>query len=363
VRSGEETMNVDIRFRAEPGHQVSGTIKGTTTGTLRQALSATLIAVSTGMTSVTTAVFPGSTSFVFSGVPDGTYNLIGNFVIGPTETLVSDPYRITVKGSDITGIELVPKPLASISGKLVLEPSKDPECKGKRKPVITETLIIPLVNREKAKPDEMQPLRLAFPTAPDEQGAFTFGNLSANQYGFDARLFAKYWYLQSVSLPALGKTAAASRSIDVARNWLTIKSGERVTGLSMTIAEGAASLKGTIATDGNSSAPKQRFLHLVPAERDNAEDVLRFFVTHVSENNSFGFSNLPPGKYWLLVSDAAKSNSQSMTRLRSPEEAETRVSLRREAEAAKTEIELKPCQNVDGYQLTFKPQVKAPNQP
>jgi hypothetical protein len=97
--------------------------------------------------------------------------------------------------------------------------------------------------------------------------------------------------------------------------------------------------------------PQRAYLHLVPAEREKADDVLRFFVTPVNDDRSFAVTNLPPGRYWLLIRNAGKPDSQSLTELRSPEEAEMRANLRREAEAAKVEVELKPCQNLDGYQL------------
>ena len=45
------------------------------------------------------------------------------------------------------------------------------------------------------------------------------------------------------------------------------------------------------------------------------------------------------------------NESQFAAKLRSPDEGDMRTRLRREAEAAKTEIEFKPCQDVMGYQL------------
>jgi hypothetical protein len=44
----------------------------------------------------------------------------------------------------------------------------------------------------------------------------------------------------------------------------------------------------------------------------------------------------------------------TLTKLRLPDEAETRATLRREAEEAKIEIELKPCENVVDYQLPYR---------
>ena len=51
---------------------------------------------------------------------------------------ISEPQRIKVRGADVTGIELTTKPLGSISGRVALEESKVPGCKGKRRPVFGE---------------------------------------------------------------------------------------------------------------------------------------------------------------------------------------------------------------------------------
>jgi hypothetical protein len=92
----------------------------------------------------------------------------------------------------------------------------------------------------------------------------------------------------------------------------------------------------------------------VPAERESAEDVLRFFTVPVNSDGTFGINNLPPGRYWALARVVGDSEPQSDSRLRAPEEAGTRAQIRRAAEAAKTAVELKPCQNVSNYELPLK---------
>ena len=57
-----------------------------------------------------------------------------------------------------------------------------------------------------------------------------------------------------------------------------------------------------------------------------------------------------PGRYWILAQPAIES---PLTKLRLPDEIETRLRLRRAAEAGKTEIEFKPCQNVVDYKVRF----------
>jgi len=43
-----------------------------------------------------------------------------------------------------------------------------------------------------------------------------------------------------------------------------------------------------------------------------------------------------------------------MSKLRLPDETELRTKLRRDGEAAKLQIEFKPCQNVTEYHVPFK---------
>jgi hypothetical protein len=129
--------------------------------------------------------------------------------------------------------------------------------------------------------------------------------------------------------------------------------GERVTGLTVTLAEGAASLRGAIKPGAGESIPTKLYAYLVPAEKENAEDVLRFFAAPVNAGGTFTFNNLPPGRYWALARVAPDSEPHSDAGLREPEEAVTRAQVRRAAEAGNKAVELRPCQNVIDYALPF----------
>jgi hypothetical protein len=120
-----------------------------------------------------------------------------------------------------------------------------------------------------------------------------------------------------------------------------------LTGLTITLAQGAASLAAEIA--GNHADN----LYLVPAEKDSAEDALRYFMAAIGPDGKVALNNLPPGRYWTLVRPNAEGAPVSTTKLRMPDQKELRTALRREAEAAKTAIDLKPCQHLKG--LSIKP--------
>jgi len=344
VRSGEDS-SIDIRYRGEPGHLISGTAKGVgpngTSITLALAGSTTPIA--------TTYQPVGARGFSFNGLGDGDYDLIAQEVTSsPTSPLptlaVSEPKRVSIKGSDVTGIELTTRALGSISGKMLMEPSKAAECQGKRPPLLAETIIrLERPEKEPDKDDLLYARMFLNSGSPDANGVFVLRNLVAGRYRFEPRFYARYWYLQSI---AITNAAAKPPKIDAAANWTTLKPGEQLTNLTITLAQGAASIRGRVPVAEGAAVPAMSIV-LMPAETDKADDVLRYFVTDVSADSTFAFNNLPPGRYLAVVD----TQPPTLMKLRRPEAAPVRTKLRRAAEAKKTEIELKPCQNLADYQL------------
>lgn len=347
VRAGQETTNVDITYRGEPGRIVSGTARQSETGEQRGfGVSLTAVGKSRAEWSLVTNQDPATKGFIFHGVDDGDYDITVVSMSQTGQSAIASK-RIKVRGADVTGIELVTQPMASVSGRIVLEESKATECAGKQRPLLSETLV-------SAAPDESQVVDyhpqfrwfLGTPANPDAKGNVSIKNIVPGRYLFVPQFTAKYWYLQSITLTPAGKTTAV---IDAARTWTTVKSGDRLSGLTITLAQGAASLQGQLVLKEGETQPEGTFLYLVPAEREKGVDVLRFFAAAVSGDGKIALNNIAPGRYWVLVK--SETTVSSVTKLRSPDQAEFRAKLRREAEAANTEIEFKPCQNVVGFQL------------
>jgi hypothetical protein len=359
VRAGEESANVDIRYRGEAGHAVSGTANSTVAMDQPVGFSVTLVSTINGVSQPSYSSFqnPGGRGFSLYGVADGDYDLIAQSYFPGGEWLISEPRRIKVKGADITGIELTTKPLGAISGRVVLEESKVPDCKGKRRPLFRDTVISSWHNEKNPQPDQPPFVwGLGVPVLPDQQGDFHLRNLAPGQYRFSFPLTAKYWYLKSISWPSVaGVKAPINRPVDAARNWTTLKPGDRFSGLIVTFAEGAAALRGQVDVAEGQRLPAKLFVYLAPAEREKADDVLRFFAALVSADGSFALNNLPPGHYWVMTQAASDSDTNVLSKLRLPDEAEARAKLLHDAEAAKIETELKPCQNVTDYRLPLKP--------
>ena len=354
VRSGEES-NIDIRYRGEPGYIISGTVKAAPTNVASVAI---MPAAGNFQPAGNTFQPPGGRGFAFNGVGDGDYDLIAQEfsatqVTATPTLLLSEPKRVTVKGANVTGIEIVTRPLGSISGRVVVESSKIPECQGKRPPLLAETLV---QLRRPEKDVEKEPMiffRFGNAASPDAKGDFVLRNVAAGRYQFEPRFYARYWYLQSITIsaatPATGaRPQAASSKTDAAASWTNVKFGEAITNLTITLAEGAASIRGKLAS-GEAAAGMT--FYLVPSEPDKADDVLRFFVTEIGADGTFALNNLPPGKYWALAQTNADAQTATLIKLREPEAATARTKLRKTAETQKTGIELKPCQNLTDYQL------------
>ena len=356
VSSGQES-SVDVRYRAEPGHTVSGTVKNL--GTFGSSI--TLHPVDGGwIATANTFQSPNDRGFVFYGVADGIYDVLAQQRVGLPATpdiSFSDGQRITVKGADVKGLELVTKPLASLSGTITLQPSTASECAGKRKPSLAEIMVTIQRNRSSAESVPIVLQRTAAFGAPNKNGSIEWRNLVSGQHAVIPRFFARYWYLQSITLTTLGaasaKAALSNQKIDVARNWITLKSGDRLTGLTITLAEGAGSVRGRLAVAEGASAPPNLNVFLVPAEREKAEDVLRYFGVDVAADQTFSADNLPPGRYWLIAQPRFPRDEPG-NNLRLPDAAAIRTKLRTAAELSKNEIELKPCQNASDYSLTFR---------
>ena len=349
VKSGEEST-VDIRYRGEPGHSISGTVK--LQGTINASIS--LTPAGSAQPIANSFQMPGMRGFVFNGVSDGEYDLLAQETVSaPGSSEVTFAYsqskRITVKGADVSGVELMTRPLSSISGEILLEPSKAPECQGKRAPLLEETLVRFQRPDKEVETNDLLVLRSLFgSSSPNSSGAFTLRNLAPGRYQLEPKFYARYWYLHSITMNSAGPK---SQKIDIAANWAVVKPGEHLSNLTITIAQGAASLHGAVSVAEGAALPAGMVVYLVPNDSDKLEDVLRYFVTNIDTDGKFTFNNLPPGRYLALTQTNVDAQIATLVKLRQPEVASARAKLRRAAETKKSEIELKPCQNRTDYQL------------
>ena len=358
VRAGGEISNVDIRFRGERGRTISGTASGLG---VNGGFSVNLTTVGPGDSQSNISYFnqPGNSQFVFDGIADGDYYLTAQSSSQRGEQALSEPKLIRVRGADIEDIDLTIRALGSVSGRVVLEESRKSECQGRQPPTFKEMFISAWHKETEATRNQPEFIwSMGAEVNPDSQGNFTIRNLAPSQYYFDAQFTGGSWYLKSISITPSATTGAESgqtrKAVDATRVWTNVRTGDRLSGLVFTLAQGAASFQGQVAPTEGETPPEGVLLYLVPAEREAADELLRFYGGE-TEEGKIELHGLAPGRYWILVQPANDTALSRFTKMLLPDETETRARLRRDAEAAKTEIELKPCQRMVDFRLPFKP--------
>jgi hypothetical protein len=287
--------------------------------------------------------------FAFEGIPDGDYHLVATAYWTDRGRGESESMVLNIRGGDIEGIELTAVELASISGTVVLKELKEPvpECTDKRQPQSWETVVTAyhrVIQNGKKKPQFVWSSRGA--GSPNAQGNVMLKDLPASEYYFGVRLPSQPWYLQSI---AFVSTTPGGKPTDATHSWTIVKPGDQLSGLTVTVVRGAALVRGEITLAEGQTLPAKLSVYLVPAEAAQAEEALRYFAAPVSTAGNFYLSNVAPGRYWMLAQPGTDDTRQEISKLRLPDAAEKRSSLRHTAEQRKTQIELKPCQDV-----TFK---------
>ena len=347
VRAGAETTNVDIQYRGGSGHTISGRALGPD-GNQPLQFAINLVSADGPSWGTTSFQGPADRGFMLQGVDDGDYNIVAISYRQDGEFMLSPATQIKVRGADVSGVELIVQPLSSVAGRVVLEETRATECSDKQRPAFTETLISAQSNAPETSAGISSFL---WPTAnADETGNVLLKNLQPGRYYFTTRYFAKVWFLKSLSIVP----SETGKPLDVARTWTTVKPGDRLKGLTITLSHGAASLRGQIALSKGETLAEKLYAYLVPAERERADDPLRFYGETVTAEGKVALNNLAPGRYWVFARRATNESVLPLAKLRSPDATTYRARLRREAETVKAEIELKPCQKLTDVKIRLR---------
>lgn len=375
VQAGQEMSGIDIRYRGEQGRAVSGTVSATSNAGPPANASIVVSMKHAAASAPESFAFlqpgAGERGFSFEGLADGDYDLAAQSLSANEEGSAAPSHRVQIRGADVTGIKLTLAPLGSISGRLVFEASKfapgKNACQHAPAPRPVQTVIY--ARRDDPQGASRQPFlfNARSETTADDKGGFTVRSLAAGRYRPAVRLPDENFYVRAMELPATSAkpapnaataTAAnASAANDLARQGFALRTGERLTGLVVNVAGGAASLRGrlTAANEGG-SLPDQGGLrvHLIPAERALADNVLRYGEATVSSGGAFSFTNLAPGRYFLIARPADREVAGDAAPRPLAWDAGTRAQLRLEAEAAGVSLELAPCQHVADFVLRYQ---------
>jgi len=361
VREGDE-LTADIRYRGEPGHAISGRIAKANAGggayVTEPAVSITDVRNSTELDNI--GLSPGANlAFAFAGLPDGDYELAaGQYQPASGERWQSPPLRVSVHGADVTGLVLSLAPPAAIDGRLLVETDPKLECGKREDSLARETMIWARRYEPQSKPGETKiEDRVSLSATnhvtfaiPDAKGSFSLANLPAGAYRIDPRGLADGWYIRSISK---GLTDSPAAKAAVAKDGISVKNGEHVNGLTVTITEGAAQLRGRITAAEAQTLPPRPAIYLVPAEPNSAENVLRFYEAR-ADGGAFNLNNVAPGNYWILARSLEETES-FMTSKSIRHDAALRAKVQHEAESIRKTITLKPCEQLADFNLPYSP--------
>lgn len=361
VNLGEEVRGIDIRYRREKGHSISGKVTGAPADNSLQ----------TGGVQIYLYRYPGDRmemntyiqgtdpgkSFEFFTVPDGEYELEARVYGGETkDSYKSARRRVTVKGGNVANIELRLVPLGSIEAKLEWEVTPEKErqatCQSARPPSPEETMLRLLKDDPKA--DTAATYFFRSDVLPNEKNELKFQGLETATYRFAAAWLDEAWYIKAVTQkpasPASNLKSPTAQAPDIGKQGLALKPGEKRNDVVLKLANGAASLSGRVATDKNQALPSRLRVHLIPAEKEAADNLLRYAELK-TKDGTFTFANLAPGKYWLLARRAPDDEADTKRVNPLAWDVATRKTLRLDAEAAHQAFELTACQRVKDYVL------------
>ncbi len=349
---GTEANGIDIRFRGETGRTISGKVTGDGL-TINNFASISLTNATTQVQVTNDLARPAEGQHVFSlpGIPDGEYLLTATLVKPDTdEFFSSEPRRITIKSADATGLTLPLTALPIVFGRVEIEKSST-VCDAKLATTMRDVSL--MVRRaEKTSDPSVTLSRFAVRGASaDEKGEFKITHLSAGFHRLSAHSRNENWFVKSIHA-APGGLGRSSIVADLVRSGVMLKPGERLTSVTIAVSDGAAGLSGKLAPAREGDKPLQRArIFMVPTEPAAAEQLLRYYES-LTITGMFNVTGIAPGKYWLL---ARPITEEQLTMAPPPIawDAAERARLRKEAEAAKTEIELKPCQRVKDFVLRF----------
>ncbi|HLG14926.1 MAG TPA: carboxypeptidase-like regulatory domain-containing protein [Blastocatellia bacterium] len=358
LQPGQEVSDVNIVWLGEAGQVVSGVASGPKTGQSGSSIAVALVEQATGeIRDIGNTVQEGA--FAFYGVPDGEYYLIARSLTGiEKDAAISQPSPVRVAGSSVLGVRVPLLPSGSVSGRVALEPlpkEKSDRC-DRRQRIRVEELILTL-EREIARGEpEILWQTSRVDAAPDERGLFSVYGLTGGQYRITIAVPTEQWFTKTISITAapVAQHKSGTDSVEAGplASSIRIQSGGDVY-MNISVAEGAARLSGRVGqTNGQASAGMS--VYLVPLDRKDVDNPLRFVRTDARLDGTFAFDGIAPGKYSIFAHRVgAETASDSASSYPSPWNAAGRAFLRSEAKRSRTTVELQSCQTTPDYVVQY----------
>lgn len=355
VTAGGEVGGVDIRYRGDSGHIVSGTITGLD-GQAGGGAMAYLLFTGTGISAGFGITQRTGDGFEIQGIADGEYDLIGaQGLFGKESGYLSDPRKIIVRGSDVGGINLRLMRLATVEGTLSVDAEKD-LCPGV--PAWKAESVIVSASRDPKSLNQAKQFFLSVPppASPESSGRFVLPNIFPGRNRLSFRIPEGYFIrsIRQAVVSTVKNTQSKPVEKDLSSEWIDLKFSEKLSGLKVIVGRGAGTIAGRVIPEKDGGRlPSRLTIHLIPAEKEAHDDVLRYAEMPVRDDRSFTFTNLAPGMYRLLVRQVPADQSGGWSGPLNALDPAERKKIGTEAQARPIEVELKPCQRVSDLIIRF----------
>lgn len=339
VSSGSEIGGIDIRYRGEPGRRVSGRFVTADGRPVGPGAMAYLLYPGVGIPAgMSLSPRPGD-GFEIQGVIDGEYDLIGaQGFFGKESGYLSIPRKVTVRGADVTGLEIRLARMGTIEGRLQVVEDKPEVCPGI--PAWKPESALVSAERDRQGLDQSQQFFISVtpPAPPASDGSFSLTNVLPGRNRMVLRLPEGY-FIQSIARSAPNPRTQPSDG------WIELKPGEKISDIAVAVGRGAGSVTGKVVPESEGAVlPARMTVHLIP--KDGADDLLRYFEVPLRDDRSFSLTNVAPGKYLLVVRAVPDDEPAGWAGPLTALDPKEREKLRKEAEARPKELDVAPCVSV-----------------
>ena len=345
VEAGFENTGIDITLRNETAYSISGTILSSPTNSVAN--------VSIGLFDATSGVSVYDTSllmdkeredFAIRGVRDGEYELLVQCSSClPPSFSVS---RIKVEGGDISNLNVNLERVGSATGRIEVETTDagSKGCEGVDKHALGTHEIKGELDLTKAVAPSVV-LPKVVDSKVNKGGEFALNNLRRGLYRLKVKPASDDLYLKSAAL--IKNSGSRERLRDLANDGLLVKPGDEIRDIVVTLAYGAALVKGKVITEAGHQLSGVH-LYLVPAETKYADAVSLYAETTVNADGTFRFANITPGNYLVVVHAFNQTSPRDVIW-----DVRQRTELRRTAAASKVSVNLRPCERVSELSVPY----------
>ena len=336
VLASQEVPGIDIRYRGERGFSISGSV----TGAVERFVSFSLVLSGnpTPLASAFSQEVDGRNVFAFSSLANGDYKIVASSSDTKSGRVASGTANVSIKNGDIEGVVIKLSPMATISGRVVISQSTDAKCEAMAVPGPENIMLS--ARPEKKTVDNVY-VNAANDVSAQPNGEFRITGLLGGGYRLRSFLPSDEAFIRSIEGPR-PQAGAAARAANTPPESIALADGENLSGLTINAVGGGGSAYVHAELTGfdreNSIVPH---LYLVPSEKERAGETLRFAESSISDDGSFVFRNLAPGKYFLV------SRTLKDPRAVRPLfwDARERASMLTDGAAGGLAVEIKPCQS------------------